>query len=63
MDRDKIQGMILGHAVEDALGVPFEFLEPGDIVNENFEEMKGYGAHNQTKGSFSDYTSLCLCTI
>jgi ADP-ribosyl-[dinitrogen reductase] hydrolase len=60
---EKVQGLVLGLAVGDALGVPFEFLEPSNIENEKFEEMKGYGTHNQPAGSFSDDTSLCLCTI
>lgn len=60
---EKVQGLVLGLAVGDAMGVPFEFLEPQEIVNEKFEEMKGYGSHNQPAGTFSDDTSLCLCTI
>ena len=60
---ERLQGAVWGHAVGDALGVPVEFtsrhvLEKAPVVN-----MRGYGTHNQPPGTWSDDTSLMLCTL
>ena len=60
---EKYKGLLIGLAVGDALGVPFEFSIPEELENESFEFMKGFGTYNQPKGTFSDDTSLNLCTI
>jgi ADP-ribosyl-[dinitrogen reductase] hydrolase len=55
--------IILGFAVGDALGVPFEFLESDKIQFNYKDEMIGGGTHNQPAGTFSDDTSLLCCAI
>lgn len=54
----KIRDIILGCAVGDALGVPFEFKNRGSF---KCEKMTGNGTHNQEKGTWSDDTSMTLC--
>jgi ADP-ribosylglycohydrolase len=50
--------LLLGLAVGDALGVPWEFRPRGSFLCEG---MSGYGSHNQPPGTWSDDTSLALC--
>lgn len=57
---NKFRSAILGFAVGDALGVPFEFLERGTFKATG---MTGYGTHSQPAGTWSDDTSLTLATI
>lgn len=56
--KNKIISLLIGSAVGDALGVPFEFMS-----RDSFEcrDMVGYGTHNQPEGTWSDDTSLTLC--
>jgi ADP-ribosylglycohydrolase len=58
-----MRSLLLGVAVGDAMGVPFEFSEPEDIADESFEEMQGFGTHNQLPGTFSDDSSLTFCLV
>lgn len=55
--------LVLGFAVGDALGVPFEFMEADEIDFEFSDEMVGEGTYNQPVGTFSDDTSMMCCTI
>jgi ADP-ribosylglycohydrolase len=55
--------IILGFAVGDALGVPFEFLEADEIEFKYSDEMQGNGTYDQPIGTFSDDTSMMCCTI
>ena len=57
------KSIILGFAVGDALGVPFEFLESDEIDFKYSEEMQGNGTYDQPVGTFSDDTSMMCCTI
>lgn len=59
-DANKFYPAIMGFAVGDALGVPFEFLERGTFKATG---MTGYGTHNQPPGTWSDDTSMVLATI
>lgn len=59
----KIQNAILGLAVADAVGVPYEFLDREDIEREPAVDMTEYGTHNQPKGTWSDDTSMTLALI
>ena len=50
--------ILLGTAVGDALGMPFEFMQGGTF---RCTGMAEYGTHHQPKGTWSDDTSLTLC--
>jgi ADP-ribosylglycohydrolase len=54
----QVESVLLGVAVGDALGVPWEFQPRGSF---HCERMSGYGTHNQPPGTWSDDTSLTLC--
>jgi ADP-ribosyl-[dinitrogen reductase] hydrolase len=55
--------LLIGFAVGDALGVPFEFLEADEINFKYSDEMVGEGTYNQPAGTFSDDTSMLCCTV
>ena len=60
---NKLKSAILGLAVGDALGVPYEFISR-DIIKKNpCKDMIGYGTHNKKAGIWSDDTSLTLCLL
>lgn len=56
----KLHDAILGLAIGDALGVPYEFKKRGTFL---CTEMVGYGTHNQPEGTWSDDTSMVLATL
>lgn len=58
-----IKGAIFGHAVADALGVPVEFNSREYLKKNPVCEMMGYGTYNQPRGTWSDDTSMTLCTL
>ncbi len=58
-----IKGAILGHAVADALGVPVEFMSREQLRKNPVCDMREYGTHKQPKGTWSDDTSMTLCTL
>jgi len=53
---------LLGMAVGDALGVPFEACTREYLKNMPVVGMVGYREHNQPEGSWSDDTSMALCS-
>lgn len=56
--RDRAAGVLLGQAIGDALGVPYEFaapIRPGEAV------MKGGGLGPYEPGEWSDDTQMALC--
>ena len=55
----ELRDAVLGEAVGDALGVPFEFRE-----RDSFEctGMIGMGTHGQPMGTWSDDSSMMLAT-
>ncbi|MBQ3045608.1 MAG: ADP-ribosylglycohydrolase family protein [Clostridia bacterium] len=55
-----LKNAVLGFAVGDALGVPFEFK-----ARDTFKaaDMVGYGTHNQPAGTWSDDSSMLLATL
>lgn len=59
----QIQDGILGLAVGDALGVPVEFLPRKKLRWSPVVGMRAYGTHNQPAGTWSDDTSMTLCTL
>ena len=54
---------VMGLAIGDALGVPYEFKSREDVKRSNLRDMVGYGTHRQEKGTWSDDTSLTLATM
>lgn len=57
---NKLYDAVIGLAVGDALGVPFEFKQRGTFY---VTDMLGYGTHNQPVGTWSDDTSMTLATL
>ena len=62
-NNDIIKAAIIGHAVGDALGVPAEFIPREKLQKHPITDMIGYGSHAVPKGSWSDDTSMELCTL
>ena len=56
----KLYDAILGLAIGDALGVPYEFKQRGSLI---CSDMVGYGTHNQPEGTWSDDTSMTIATL
>ena len=61
--RELAEGAILGLAVGDALGVPAEFMEMSTLKENPLTDMSGGGVHGQSPGTWSDDTSMTLCTM
>ena len=60
---NKIQDALLGIAVGDALGVPFEFNTTDQMKKNPAKDMIGYGTNNQAPGTWSDDSSMMLCLL
>ena len=58
-----IRNAILGYIIGDAVGVPFEGISPESMKEKSVFDILGFGVHNQPPGTWSDDTSLMLCTI
>jgi len=63
LDKDRIWGCILGGAIGDALGIFNELKNFQDSDFEYIQDFKGGGIHNVPAGTWSDDTSMSLCTI
>lgn len=63
MQLEKIKGVVIGHAVADALGVPVEFASRKELDKAPVTEMEGFGTYPVPKGAWSDDTSMSLCTL
>ena len=61
MKNSQEQGLIVGIAVGDALGVPVEFISRNFLKRNPVTDMRGFGTHNQPAGTWSDDTSLSYC--
>jgi ADP-ribosyl-[dinitrogen reductase] hydrolase len=59
----RILGALWGSAVGDALGVPVEFTERERLRKHPVTDLRGFGSHNQPPGTWSDDTSLMLCSL
>ena len=57
---NKMTDAILGLAIGDALGVPYEFKQRGSFT---CTDMVGHGTHDQPAGTWSDDTSMTLATL
>ncbi|MCX5808187.1 MAG: ADP-ribosylglycohydrolase family protein [Proteobacteria bacterium] len=62
VNRDKIIGGLWGAIVGDALGVPVEFHSRAERKKDPVTGMRGEGTFNLPPGSWSDDSSLMLCT-
>lgn len=54
---------IMGHIVGDALGVPVEFEDRESLRKNPVKEMREQGFHKQPAGTWSDDSSMTLCTM
>lgn len=61
--QSRIKGALLGVVVGDALGVPVEFVFRETLDRDPVTTMIGYGTHSQPAGTWSDDTSMTLCTL
>jgi ADP-ribosylglycohydrolase len=61
--QDRVLGGLWGAVVGDALGVPVEFKSREEVRLNPVADMLGLGTHNQQAGTWSDDSSLLLCTV
>lgn len=61
--RERMLGALWGSVAGDALGVPVEFKARDEIRANPVIGMRGYGTHHQPPGTWSDDSSLLLCTV
>ena len=61
--KSQIMASLWGAVTGDALGVPVEFRSRKELAAEPVTGMRGQGMHKQPAGTWSDDTSLTLCTI
>jgi ADP-ribosyl-[dinitrogen reductase] hydrolase len=61
MKRENIIDALLGVAIGDALGVPFEFSSREKMQLKPAKDMVGYGTYFQPEGTWSDDSSLTFC--
>ena len=61
MNRNKITDALMGVAIADAVGVPYEFKSPSMMRQHPATDMTGYGTYNQPPGTWSDDSSLTFC--
>ncbi len=55
------KSLLLGVAIGDALGVPYEFVERKEMKKAPAMGMIGFKSHNQPPGTWSDDSSLTFC--
>src|SRR6266404_1872624 len=60
--KDRILGGLWGSLIGDALGVPVEFKDRAVVRADPVTDMRGFGSHNQPPGTWSDDSSLLLCS-
>ena len=58
-----VKGVIFGHAVADALGVPAEFSSREKLDRSPITDMIGYGTYPYPAGRWSDDTSMSLAAL
>ena len=59
--KNSVLSAIMGVAVGDAVGVPYEFSSRQDMQENPATDMTGYGTYNQPHGTWSDDSSLTFC--
>jgi ADP-ribosylglycohydrolase/O-acetyl-ADP-ribose deacetylase (regulator of RNase III) len=60
---ERILGGLWGAVVGDALGVPVEFQLRSTLDEQPVIDMRGFGTYNVPPGTWSDDSSLLLCTL
>lgn len=60
--KEQILGALWAAVAGDALGVPVEFQSRETVRRNPVTGMRGYGTHNQPPGTWSDDSSLLLCS-
>lgn len=58
---NKVIDALLGVAIGDAIGVPYEFRSEDRMKADPCKDIIGYGTHNQPPGTWSDDSSLTFC--
>jgi ADP-ribosylglycohydrolase len=61
--KDRVLGGLWGAVVGDALGVPVEFSNRADVERNPVTDLREFGTYNQPKGTWSDDSSMMLCTV
>jgi ADP-ribosylglycohydrolase len=61
--KQRILGGLWGAVVGDALGVPVEFQNRAAVQANPVSGMRGFGTYNQPPGTWSDDSSMTLCTM
>ena len=59
----KVKTSVLSAIVGDALGVPVQFSTRQELTLCSVKNMLGYGRYDQPEGTWSDDTSMILCTM
>ena len=60
---DKIEAVVYGHTIGDAVGVPVEFYSREELRENPVVEMEGYGTYPFPAGCWSDDSSMALCAL
>jgi ADP-ribosylglycohydrolase len=63
MYKNPLAESVLGVAIGDALGVPVEFLTRKRLRANPVTGIQEFGTHKQPRGTWSDDTSMVLCTV
>ncbi len=61
MNTNAVVDALLGVAIGDAVGVPFEFSSRERMKSFPAKDMVGFGTHNQPAGTWSDDGALTFC--
>jgi ADP-ribosyl-[dinitrogen reductase] hydrolase len=61
--KEKIVSALTSAIVGDALGVPVEFTPRSELSLCSVKNMLGYGRYDQPQGTWSDDSSMILCTM
>ncbi len=61
--KNKIRAAIFGHAIADALGVPVEFMDREELLDNPVNDYRGHGTHHVPAGTWSDDTSMTLASL
>jgi ADP-ribosyl-[dinitrogen reductase] hydrolase len=61
--KDRVRGGFWGAVAGDALGLPVQFRSREEVKARPVTGMTGYGTFNMPPGTWSDDSSLLLCTV